>query len=281
MSSLDTRIAELAEKYRPLGREILAEVVRIPSDYVDRPLDSGGDPSCGLSNHEGPRLEYLRQKVIDEGAVLNPEDVGFDEFGNLVWTLEDPNDGIASEDKKVIYYDGHTDTVKALRSQWIDKIGGGIDSYDGLTDNEAVNRDFLSRELGWLPPADEWSNLLFGRGAADQLGGVVSQVVASKILVELMPEGSLKGVIIRSYATVAEEDNDGGGPMYLTGKVLPGASADIIPDVVILTEGTGDSNKGAVGIYRGQRGRMLPCISHGGTFAPPPFPGDPAHRLRL
>ena len=29
-----------------------------------------------------------------------------------------------------------------------------------------------------------------------------------------------------------------------------------MPDVVILTEGTGDSKKGALGIYRGQRGRM-------------------------
>jgi acetylornithine deacetylase/succinyl-diaminopimelate desuccinylase-like protein len=55
---------------------------------------------------------------------------------------------------------------------------------------------------------------------------------------------------------VAEEDNDGAGPMYLMNKVLPGASADLVPDVVILTEGTGDANKGALGIYRGQRGRM-------------------------
>ena len=30
----------------------------------------------------------------------------------------------------------------------------------------------------------------------------------------------------------------------------------MIPDVVILTEGTGDAHKGALGIYRGQRGRM-------------------------
>jgi len=30
----------------------------------------------------------------------------------------------------------------------------------------------------------------------------------------------------------------------------------MVPDVVIFTEGTGDSEKGALGIYRGQRGRM-------------------------
>jgi len=44
--------------------------------------------------------------------------------------------------------------------------------------------------------------------------------------------------------------------MHVMGKELPGASADRVPDAVILTEGTGDRTKGAVGIYRGQRGRM-------------------------
>lgn len=30
----------------------------------------------------------------------------------------------------------------------------------------------------------------------------------------------------------------------------------MIPDVVVITEGTGDTTKGSLGIYRGQRGRM-------------------------
>jgi acetylornithine deacetylase/succinyl-diaminopimelate desuccinylase-like protein len=38
--------------------------------------------------------------------------------------------------------------------------------------------------------------------------------------------------------------------------VLPGAPPERIPDVVVLTDSTGDSAKGALGIYRGQRGRM-------------------------
>ncbi len=44
--------------------------------------------------------------------------------------------------------------------------------------------------------------------------------------------------------------------MFVMKEVLPGAAPDLIPDVVILTEGTGDAHKGALGIYRGQRGRM-------------------------
>jgi acetylornithine deacetylase/succinyl-diaminopimelate desuccinylase-like protein len=249
MSDLDTLVARLAAENLPLARELLAEVIRIPADHVDE------DPSCGLSNHEGPRLEYLRRRIVEIGAVRHAEDVGFDAFGNLVWTVMDPDDGVPAADKKVIYLDGHSDTVKALRSQWIDKIGEGVDAYDGRREGP-IDRDFLARELGWLPPEDDWEHLLFGRGSADQLGGVIAQVVASKLLIELTAQGSLRGVIVRSYATVAEEDNDGGGPMFLTQRVLPGAPAELVPDVVILTEGTGDRDKGALGIYRGQRGRM-------------------------
>ena len=252
---LDEHVAELSERYLPLAAAILREAIRIPADYVDRPTEEGGDPACGTSNHEGPRLEFLKQTIIDVGAVRFPEDVGFDDYGNLVWTVTDPEDGIYPDDKRVVYFDGHTDTVQALRSTWREKLVG-IDAYDGLVDADAVDRDYLRRELGHLPPDDEWDQLIFGRGSADQLSGVVSQIVATKIALELAHEGSLRGVIIRAYATACEEDNDGAGPMYVMNEVLPGAPPELVPDVVILTEGTGDANKGALGIYRGQRGRM-------------------------
>ncbi|MBI4576838.1 MAG: peptidase dimerization domain-containing protein [Planctomycetes bacterium] len=255
-SNLDGKVADLAERYRPLGAEILREVVRIPADHVDRPRSEGGDPECGLSNHEGPRLEYLRRRIAEIGAVRRAEDVGFDDYGNLVWTVEDPEDRTPADRKRVVYYDGHSDTVRALRPQWTSKIGGGIDAYLGLVDREQVNRDFLRRELGHIPDEADWTHVVFGRGSADQLGGVVAQVLATKIQVELTREGALRGALVRSYATAAEEDNDGGGPLHLVNRVWPGAPAEWIPDAVILTEGTGDADKGALGIYRGQRGRM-------------------------
>jgi putative selenium metabolism hydrolase len=247
---MNSKITELAQKYRPLAIEILKEVVRIPADHVDQ------DPSCGMSNHEGPRLEYLLQKIIEVGAVEKPEDVQIDGFGNLVWTVQDHEDGVAPEDKAVIYFDGHSDTVAPLRHRWEEAIGGGIDCYNGMVDPEKVNVEFLQSELGWLPPQEEWEHLVWGRGSADQLAGVVSQVISTKILLELKSEGALKGAIIRSYATACEEDNDGAGPMYIKREVLPGAGPEFVPDVVILSEGTGDARKGGVGIYRGQRGRM-------------------------
>ena len=253
--TLDERISDLARKYRPLAVEILKETIRIPADYVDKPVDDGGDPFCGLSNHEGPRLEYLRSKIVEIGAVDKPEDVYFDTFGNLVWVVEDPNDGVPTAGKTVVYFDGHTDTVKPLRDRWREATGG-LDAYNGLVDESKLNREFLKGELGYLPPEDEWQYLVWGRGSADQLSGVVSQVIATKILCETRDLGSLRGIIVRSYGSVAEEDNDGGSMMHVIRKEWPSAGPDVIPDAVILTEGTGCANLGAAGIYRGQRGRM-------------------------
>ncbi|RMG15080.1 MAG: M20/M25/M40 family metallo-hydrolase [Planctomycetota bacterium] len=254
-ATLEARIRELAAAYRPLAVEILREAVRIPHDYVDRPVEQGGDPRCGLSNHEGPRLEYLRRMLVEHACVARPEDASFDDYGNLVWTVHDPEDGIEPARKKVIYMDGHTDTVAALREQWHEKLGG-MDPYLGVTDWSRVDKGALRDSLGYLPPEDEWDYMVFGRGVADQLGGVVAQMIATKILLELRPLGALRGAIVRSIATAAEEDNDGGGPMFFMNQGLAGAPPERIPDAVILSEGTGDSAKGAVGIYRGQRGRM-------------------------
>lgn len=254
--SLDRQIIDLAAKYRPLAAEFLREAVRIPADYVDRPDTEGGDPLCGLSNHEGPRLEYLKRMLVERRCVARPEDAFFDEYGNLVWEVQDRDDGIEPANKRVVYFDGHTDTVQALRDQWRDKVGAGMDAYDGLTNPDEVDREFLRRELGYIPPDDEWDQVIFGRGSADQLGGVICQMIATKIMLELKAEGALRGVIVRCYGTVAEEDNDGGGPLYLMQRVFPGAPPEVLPDVVILSEGTGCSTRGALGIYRGQRGRM-------------------------
>lgn len=255
-TELDDRVAELAERYLPVGVAILREAIRIPADLVDLPADEGGDPMAGLSNHEGARLEYLRSAIVEHGAVRTADDVWFDDYGNLVWTVSDPDDGVAPEHRRIIYFDGHSDTVQALRDQWRTKLAGAIDPYDGLLDRSAVDATMLRSELGWVPPEDEWDHLVFGRGSADQLAGVVSQIIATKILLELAEHGALRGCTVRSYATAAEEDNDGGGPRHLVDHVFPGAGPELIPDVVILTEGTGDATKGALGIYRGQRGRM-------------------------
>ena len=252
--SLERRILELTRRYRPLAVELLKEAIRIPADYVDRSNAKGGDPLCGLSNHEGPRLQYLKKRIVALGAVAQARDTWFDDFGNLLWKVHNPADGVAASAKVVVYLDGHADTGKALRKRWLEELAG-IDAYDGLTSLRHVNKSFLRGELGYLPPEREWGNLIFGRGAASQLGGVIAQILATKILLELVEHGSLQGVIVISAATVSEQDNDGAGPRHMM-RDLVGAPAERIPDVVLLSEATGDAEGGACGIYRGQRGRM-------------------------
>eukprot|EP01029_Cantina_marsupialis_P026180 TRINITY_DN696_c0_g2_i4.p1 TRINITY_DN696_c0_g2~~TRINITY_DN696_c0_g2_i4.p1 ORF type:complete len:301 (+),score=79.87 TRINITY_DN696_c0_g2_i4:49-951(+) len=232
---LDAEIPKLAKKFLPLANEILKECIRIPADYVDLPAEQGGDVECGLSNHEKPRLDYLTKMIRENACVEKPEDVFYDEFGNLVWVVEDKEDGIPSSEKKVIYFDGHSDTVRALRNQWQKQLGEGIDAYNGLTDVSKVDLDALKHELGWHVPAAEFEHCIFGRGAADQLAGVVSQAITTKILLALKDQGALKGTIIRSIATVAEEDNDGGSCMHIMRKQLAGAKPEMIPDVVVYT----------------------------------------------
>ncbi len=255
-SALDRKVAELAERYLPLAVGILREAIRIPDDLVGVPVDAGGDPRAGLSNHEGARLRFLRDTIVDVQAVRHADDVWFDDFGNLVWVARDPFDGVAPEHRRVIYFDGHSDTVQALRDQWAEKLSGAADPYRGLVEGTTLDPVALAAQLGYVPPQDEWHHLVFGRGAADQLAGVVSQIIATKILLELVDDGALHGCVVHSYATVAEEDNDGGGPRHVVADVLPCGRPELIPDVVVLTEGTGDAMKGALGIYRGQRGRM-------------------------
>lgn len=90
----------------------------------------------------------------------------FDGFGNLAWTVEDKDDPTPKDKKKVVYFDGHTDTVNALRSAWKEKVVGA-DCYNGLVDQKLINRDFLESQLGYLPPESEYKHCIFGRGSAD------------------------------------------------------------------------------------------------------------------
>lgn len=243
---LDQKIIELSQKYAPDAIKLLAELIRVPADHPE-------DPECGMSNHEGPRLDLLKQRIVELGAVLDPMDVDYDDFGSLVWTVADPDDTTPVDQRKIIYLDGHSDTVNPLRDAWHDRLGKGIDPFDGLTDPEQVNEEQLRKELRYVPPKAEWDKLLFGRGSADQLQGVVSQVFATKILLETRELGSLAGTQIVSIATICEEDNDGGACMKIMRKKH--LEPHEVPDCVVITEGTGDLDLGPCGLYIGQRGR--------------------------
>jgi putative selenium metabolism hydrolase len=110
--------------------------------------------------------------------------------------------------------DAHIDTVGVgNRDNW------RFDPYEGFEDDEIV----------------------IGRGASDQEGGMASMVYAGKIIKEMGLEGDYTLVVV---GTVQEEDCDGLCWQYIIREL------GLRPEFVVSTEPTDG------GIYRGQRGRM-------------------------
>ena len=91
-----------------------------------------------------------------------------------------------------------------------------------------------------------------GRGAVDQKGGAAAMVTAGRILAELGLKNDLE---VLFTGTVMEEDCDGLCWKYII------EEEKIRPELVIITEPT------ALGIYRGQRGRMEIQVSFKGLSA--------------
>ncbi len=174
-------------------------------------------------NYEGAMTKFLRDLIAipgescrEEGVIkritkemieLGFDRVDIDPMGNVL--------GYIGKGEKLIAYDAHIDTVGiGERSNWT------FDPYEGYETEE---------EIG-------------GRGASDQLGGIVSAVYGAKIMKDL-------GLLPEKYSilvtgTVQEEDCDGLCWQYII------QESQIKPEFVVITEPT-DGN-----IYRGQRGRM-------------------------
>ncbi len=150
------------------------------------------------------------------------EKVGFDRteidpMGNIM--------GFIGKGKHVIAIDGHIDTV-------------------GLGDLHQWTHDPLT---GY-----EDDELIFGRGASDQEGGIASAVYAGKIIKDLGLENDYTLVVT---ATIMEEDCDG----LCWTNILK--ETDLLPDFVVITEPT------SCRIYRGHRGRMEIKVSTTGVSA--------------
>ncbi|HZK29156.1 MAG TPA: YgeY family selenium metabolism-linked hydrolase [Clostridia bacterium] len=146
-------------------------------------------------------------RIKEEMEKLGFDKAEIDPLGNVL--------GWMGTGDRIIAYDGHIDTVGIGEiKNWT------FDPYDGY-ENET--------EIG-------------GRGASDQLGGVVSSVYGAKMMKDL-------GLLTDEYkvlvaGTVQEEDCDGMCWLYLIER------GDIRPEFVVSTEPTN------MHVYRGHRGRM-------------------------
>lgn len=156
---------------------------------------------------ESAEEEGVIKRIVEEMEKLNFDEVVVDPQGNVL--------GYMGDGEKIIAYDAHIDTVGlGERANWT------FDPYVGYETDE---------EIG-------------GRGASDQLGGIVSATYGAKIMkdLNLIPEGYK----ILVTGTVQEEDCDGLCWQYII------QEGNVRPEFVVSTEPTDG------GIYRGQRGRM-------------------------
>ena len=203
-------------------------------------------------------MEYLKRTIVEIGAVRRPEDVGLRRVRQP--RLDRRGRGRrhprAREARRLPGRPRRHRERAARRSGARRRTAASTPTTASST-SPASTATALRGLLGYLPPDDEWEHLLFGRGSADQLGGR-----------RLPDRGHEDPARARARGGAARRDRALATPRpprrtttaaarsTSWATCCPGAPPELVPDVVILTEGTGDSKKGALGIYRGQRGRM-------------------------
>jgi len=148
----------------------------------------------------------VTERIAGEMRRLGFDEARIDGLGNVI--------GRVGSGPRLVAFDAHVDTVEAGdRSQW---------SFDPF-------RPRVSEGKVW------------GRGAADQKGGLAGMVHAGRIVREL---GLGRDFTLLFIGSVQEEDCEGMAWKYLI------EEENIKPELVVLTEPT------SLNIYRGHRGRM-------------------------
>ena len=157
------------------------------------------------------------QRIKQELEKVGFDKIEIDEMGNIYGTM--------GHGSHVIAMDAHIDTVGVGNiDNW------EVDPYEGYEDDE----------------------IIMGRGASDQEGGMASMVYAGKIIKDLGLEADYTLVIT---GTVQEEDCDGLCWQYIMD------NKKIQPEFVVSTEPT------SCRIYRVQRGRMEIKVTTSGISA--------------
>jgi len=150
--------------------------------------------------------EKVVLRIKEEMEKVGFDKVEIDPMGNVL--------GYIGKGKTLIAMDAHIDTVGVGNMDNWD-----YDPYEGYEDDE----------------------IIIGRGATDQEGGMASMVYAGKIIKDL---GLQDDYTLLVTGTVQEEDCDGLCWQYMI------EESNIRPDFVVSTEPT------SCRIHRGQRGRM-------------------------
>jgi putative selenium metabolism hydrolase len=155
---------------------------------------------------ESCQEERVIRRIKEEMEKVGFDRIDIDPFGNIL--------GYAGSGPRLIAMDAHIDTVGTGQlADW------HFDPLKGYEDDEVIG----------------------GRGASDQKGGMASLVYGVRIMRELGLTGDCTVLVT---GTVQEEDCDGLCWRYILGEDR------VRPEFVVISEPTGGR------IHRGQRGRM-------------------------
>jgi putative selenium metabolism hydrolase len=164
---------------------------------------------------ESRREAKIIKRIKEEMIAVGFDRVDIDPMGNIL--------GYMGRGRRLIAMDAHVDTVGlGDPDQW------DYDPYEGYEDEE----------------------IIVGRGASDQKGGMAAMVYGGKIIKDLHLEDDYTLLVT---GTIQEEDCDGLCWQYIV------QEGKIRPEFVVSTEPT------SCRIYRGQRGRMEIRVSTSGV----------------
>lgn len=155
---------------------------------------------------ESCQEEMVIERIKEEMDRVGFDEVTIDPMGNIL--------GRIGRGERTIAYDAHVDTVGiGAPEEW------EWDPYEGKLEN----------------------GIIYGRGATDQEGAMVSMVYAGKVIKDL---GLYDEFSLYFVGSVQEEDCDGLCWQYIINE------DGLKPELVVITEPTN------LNIYRGHRGRM-------------------------
>lgn len=194
----------------------------------------------------------MNNPVLSKAQALNTKTADFLAELASIASLSGREEKIVACLKKEMEAIGFDEIIIDGLGNIIGRIGNG--SIKVAFDAHIDMVDVGNRNLWKFNPHDGHvkDGKVWGRGVADQKGGMASMLTAARIIKEL---DLAKNCTVYFTGTVMEEDCDGLCWNYIINE------DKIRPDFVVLTEPTGCR------IYRGQRGRMEISISVAGLSA--------------
>ncbi|MCK9483830.1 MAG: YgeY family selenium metabolism-linked hydrolase [Candidatus Marinimicrobia bacterium] len=194
----------------------------------------------------------MNNPVLSKAQALNTKTADFLAELASIASLSGREEKIVARLKKEMEAIGFDEIIIDGLGNIIGRIGNG--SIKVAFDAHIDTVDVGNRNLWKFNPHDGHvkDGKVWGRGVADQKGGMASMLTAARIIKEL---DLAKNCTVYFTGTVMEEDCDGLCWNYIVNE------DKIKPDFVVITEPTGCR------IYRGQRGRMEISISVAGLSA--------------